>query len=416
MSHAKALLVWTLQTRAALTASQVPNRHNYILWLKSLIDSTSESFAETYEPSRQVTGLDIGTGASAIYPLLGCAQRPSWSFVATEIDAKSIAYAKANIERNEPVASRIRLVERTPEACLIPLDELGIDRLDFVMTNPPFYESASELEELARRKARPPASACTGAANEMVCEGGEVGFLGRVVAESLALRDRVQWYTSMVGKQTSLEAAVALLRAHGVDNYAVTQFVQGTRTRRWAVGWSFGPRRPGARASRGNFEPAAGRKLLPPPPESTAVAKVVPAGRAAQVANTFWTQLENVTEGLDLVAWDIDEARLRGVGFADGNVWSRTYRRRKGREAAAAAVAATAAKGPQTKENNAGAAGPEKDVSACAFGFSITIKTLPEEGGPGQARVVAVVRWLQGSDYGLFESFCGMVRNAFAVL
>ena len=390
-------------------ASQVPNRHNYILWLKSLVDSTSESFAETYEPSRRVMGLDIGTGASAIYPLLGCAQRPSWSFVATEMDAKSIAYAKKNIDLNESVASRIRLVERTPEACLIPLDELGMDRIDFVMTNPPFYTSESELEALATRKSRPPWSACTGAVNEMVCDGGEIGFIRRVVEESLALRNRVQWYTSMVGKQSSLEVVVELLREHGVENYAVTQFVQGTKTRRWAIGWSFGPRRPCARACRG-FEPAAGKKLLPPPTESTVASKAVPEAKEGQTENTFWTQLENVTEGLDLVSWSLDEERLRGAGFADENVWSRTYRRRKGREAALAKEQKT------VSQTGAEADGHAKAVAACAFGFSITIRTLRGERGRGQARVVAVVRWLQGSDYGLFESFSGMVRNAFAVL
>lgn len=57
--------------------SQVTNRHNYILWLKGLLDSTS------YEQSDdKLVGLDIGTGASCIYPLLGCAQRP-WEFIAT---------------------------------------------------------------------------------------------------------------------------------------------------------------------------------------------------------------------------------------------------------------------------------------------------------------------------------------------
>ena len=203
-------------------------------------------------------------------------------------------------------------------------------------------------------------------------------------------------------------------RAGGVENYAVTQFVQGTKTRRWAVGWSFGPRRPRARACRG-FEPAAGKKLLPPPTESTAAAKTVPEGRAEQTANTFWTQLENVTEGLDLASWALDEERLRGVGFADGNVWSRTYRRRKGREAALAKDAKAVPPGAAAAAAEADD-GHEKDVAGCALGFSITIQTLRGEGPRGQARVVAVVRWLQGSDYGLFESFCGMVRNAFAVL
>lgn len=61
-----------------LTLKQVPNRHSYILWLKGLLDSSS------YESplDRRVYGLDIGTGASCIYPLLGAVQRP-WTFAAT---------------------------------------------------------------------------------------------------------------------------------------------------------------------------------------------------------------------------------------------------------------------------------------------------------------------------------------------
>lgn len=56
---------------------KVTNRHNYILWLKGLLDSTSY-----HESGGELIGLDIGTGASCIYPLLGCTQRP-WSFIAT---------------------------------------------------------------------------------------------------------------------------------------------------------------------------------------------------------------------------------------------------------------------------------------------------------------------------------------------
>lgn len=65
------------------TLSQVPNRHNYILWLKALMDSSAYD-----EPGRRLSGLDIGTGAGCIYPLLGCAQRP-WYFVGTGLSNPS---------------------------------------------------------------------------------------------------------------------------------------------------------------------------------------------------------------------------------------------------------------------------------------------------------------------------------------
>ncbi|KAH8681718.1 hypothetical protein BX600DRAFT_392618 [Xylariales sp. PMI_506] len=370
----------------------VPNRHNYVLWLKDLLDSSSSTYADTYEPERNVTGLDIGTGASAIYPLLGCVQRP-WSFIATDIDPKSLSYARRNIEKNE-LGPRVQVVERSEKDPMIPLDELNLTHIDFVMTNPPFYSSDSELLELAKQKSQPPNSACTGAPNEMVCDGGEVGFSKRILKESLVLQDRVQWYTTMVGKRTSLDTIVDLLKEHKINNYAVTEFIQGSKTRRWAVGWSYSNRRPNASAARG-CDSTAGKNILPLMTEYTAASKSVRSGAGKNLENVFWTQLEDVTDGLDLVSWNLDEDRLRVTGFANENVWSRAYRRSKERDRPTL---------QSTKEGN----GDAKPVAECAFGFSITIRTQETD----KDTVSVVVRWLQGTDHTLFESFCGMLRNA----
>lgn len=388
-------MTWRLWDHPAYQL-QVPNRHNYILWIKELLDSTSPSYSDTYEPGRKVTGLDIGTGASAIYPLLGCAQRRSWTFIATDIDQESLRYARKNVGLNS-LESRVRVVERSPEAPLIPLDELSVDAVEFVMTNPPFYSSESELLELARQKSKPPNSACTGAPNEMVCDGGEVGFFRRIFEESLVLRERVQWYTTMLGKQSSLDAIIELLHKHDIDNYAVTEFVQGSKTRRWAVGWSFVGRRPNTMTCRG-FEPSAGKKLLPPLTEITAASKTTKKGGGGQFENIFWTQLEDVTDGLDLRSWNLDEDRLRVVGFADQNVWGRAYRRSRARGGPAEKLS----KEPSGKEDGA--------VSECIFGFSISVRTQKDQ-PQGKEVVSVVVRWLQGRDYALFESFAGMLRN-----
>ena len=119
------------------------------------------------------------------------------------------------------------------------------------MCNPPFFSSTSEMLGSASSKQRPPYTACTGSESEMVTPGGEVAFISRKIEESLILWDRVQWYTSMLGKFSSLEVVVNLLREKGVDNYAVTEFVQGTKTRRWGIAWSFEDLRPRCEVARG---------------------------------------------------------------------------------------------------------------------------------------------------------------------
>jgi 23S rRNA (adenine1618-N6)-methyltransferase len=78
----------------------------------------------------------------------------------------------------------------------------------------------------------------------MVTRGGEVAFGKRMIDESLVLRDRIQWYTSMLGKLSSVSVLVEMLMQHDNHNYAVTEFVQGSKTKRWALAWSWGNKRP----------------------------------------------------------------------------------------------------------------------------------------------------------------------------
>lgn len=99
----------------------------------------------------------------------------------------------------------------------------------------------------------------------MVTPGGEIAFVSRMIEESLALRDRVQWYTSMLGKFSSVAVLVQKLRDKGVDNYAVTEFVQGSKTRRWGLAWSFDDLRPVMSVARGVS--SLQKSLLPFPSE-----------------------------------------------------------------------------------------------------------------------------------------------------
>jgi 23S rRNA A1618 N6-methylase RlmF len=59
----------------------LPNRMNYLCWLNDLLEHTSQPHV-----------LDIGSGANAIYPVLGHAQF-GWQFTGTDIDEDSIAWA-----------------------------------------------------------------------------------------------------------------------------------------------------------------------------------------------------------------------------------------------------------------------------------------------------------------------------------
>ncbi|KAF4507796.1 hypothetical protein G6O67_004259 [Ophiocordyceps sinensis] len=357
----------------------VPNRHNYILWLKGLLDTSSYA-----PPGRNLVGLDIGTGASCIYPLLGCVQRP-WSFVATDMDAESLRWARRNVELNG-LGHRIKVVDRGPEDALIPLDDLGLDSIAFTMTNPPFYESEDALLQSAKRKSRRPYTACTGSLSEMVVEGGEVAFVNRILDESLVLRGRVQWYTSMLGFLSSVAALVDRLRDRGIQNYAITEFVQGNKTRRWAVAWSFGPMRPSEDVARGTKAASCKLNLLPAATEAE-VAKFPMPDSIGTVAD----KLSGAIAALDLISWDWDSQALAGTGRAPDKVWARAWRRKKKREAET-----------RTIESQ----GPNPDLEpTCALGFHVRIHVAMQH-------VSVKCRWLEGSDPVAFESFQGFLQAA----
>ncbi|KAG5800110.1 hypothetical protein H9Q69_000828 [Fusarium xylarioides] len=348
----------------------VLNRHNYLLWLKALLDSTS------YEKQdRKIVGLDIGTGASCIYPLMGCTER-DWEFIATDIDPKSLEYAYKNVVMNG-LGNRIKVEGRKPTDALIPLDDLDINNISFTMSNPPFYKSEEELLESARKKSRPPFTACTGAKVEMVTDGGEVAFVNRMLKESLILQERVQWYTSMFGFLTSLIEFVDKLREHKIDNFAVTEFVQGSKTRRWAVAWSFGNMRPAQSVARG-IKTAVSKNVLPEITEEKVV-DIPLQEKIGDFADHFRSELQK----LDLISWEWDTERLEGTGRAAGRVWARAWRRRKQRG--------------ETEDQKV------VDVN-CEFAFKVSIRV-------GKDAVEVHCRWLEGHDPVTFESFRGYLKK-----
>ncbi|KAE8137874.1 DUF890 domain protein [Aspergillus pseudotamarii] len=355
----------------------VPNRLNYILWLQSLLDTTGKEYRDDYDPDRKVVGLDIGTGCCSIYPLLGCSVRPQWNFIATDIDDDNIRTSREAVSGNK-LESRIRIAKTDPSGALIPLNKLKVEGLDFTMCNPPFYTSREELVSSAQAKERPPFSACTGAEVEMVTQGGEVAFVSRMIEESLELRQKVLWYTSMLGKLSSVSILVEKLIGYGNHNYAVTEFVQGSKTRRWAIAWSWGDLRPSVDVARSitTFP----KHLLPFPSEYVFN---IPHGSIDHASQKLDKELASLP-----LQWLWRNNLAVGVGFALENVWSRQARRKlKGSAGAMQSI--------------------DVDGSRAALGFKVHLR----KEGIEEKGIRVLIRWLKGTDSVLFESFCGMVKR-----
>ena len=86
-------------------APPIPNRYFFVRWLLDTVLPLTEGVAVVGQ-SRQC-GLDIGTGAYCVYPLLMVASSPSVDMYATDIDADSLHCAQQHMGLNPRFASRV---------------------------------------------------------------------------------------------------------------------------------------------------------------------------------------------------------------------------------------------------------------------------------------------------------------------
>lgn len=117
--------------------------------------------------SDAVVGLDIGTGASAIYPVLGTRCFPHWRFVATDTDEASLQYASTHIvdRASNALSDRIALLHSDggafvprAEGCKQVGGKYEAQEVHFTMCNPPFYSSAHDMQRSASIKSQPPSA------------------------------------------------------------------------------------------------------------------------------------------------------------------------------------------------------------------------------------------------------------------
>ncbi|KAG9224133.1 hypothetical protein CCMSSC00406_0006801 [Pleurotus cornucopiae] len=359
------------------TVNLIP-RLNYILWLQDIVRHSPATLDGT------VRGLDVGTGASAIYPLLGCKLESKWTFIATDIDKTSYESALLNVARND-LQERIKVQLSDADAPLFKLLEDSSAVFSFTMCNPPFYATAEEVSRSAEMKHLPPNAACTGADIEMITDGGEARFVRRMVEESLQHPLRCRWYTSMLGKLSSLMEIVDDLKGNNVDNYAITEFTQG-QTRRWAVGWSFyRDRLPDSIARIENPNPMV-QGLLPgrntviqPLKNKTCSDPEVLMGVINEIKDV-WVQQKQAAE------WDDSDVPWKLIVEVTGDTWSRKARR--------------ANKSSQTKLN--------VEMENCEKGTAVSVFSVGWKNDGGS---LLVFQWIRGEDGALFMSFSSYVTR-----
>jgi 23S rRNA A1618 N6-methylase RlmF len=216
----------------------VPGRLNYLLWLEDLVQQDS-----TVGPA-QVCVADIGTGASAIFPLMG-ARRFGWSFVALDSNQDALSHARANVDRNG-LHHLISLHHIASDSSIINAISAH-PHITHTMCNPPFFSASSptawrQRPHASRAGGSAVMTACAAVEPELFTPGGEVAFMSKIIEESAACscRHRIKWFTCMVGIKADLSALKSACSAAGAKQLRCTTFYQG-QTLRWGLAWTFLP-------------------------------------------------------------------------------------------------------------------------------------------------------------------------------
>ena len=217
----------------------VPGRADYLHYLADLLAGSNQGRVPK-KPGVQV--LDIGTGANCIYPLLGASEY-HWQFVASDINAASLANAQMILDANPKIAQQINLRLQTSANAIFKNIVLDDEWFDLSMCNPPFHTSLAEAREGTQRKwqnlGKENASLNFGGQDaELWCAGGELAFIQRMIKESSAIATRCFWFTTLVSKSASLPGIYAALKQTKVADFKTITMSQGQKQSR-LVAWTF---------------------------------------------------------------------------------------------------------------------------------------------------------------------------------
>jgi len=222
----------------------IPGRADYIHYIADLLAESNNNQIPNHQ---DILGLDIGTGANLIYPILGNSIY-NWSFVATDIDKKAIENCSKIIEANPKFIEAISLQQQTESRFIFKNIITPEDRFTFTMCNPPFHASAEEANKSASRKVSNlnpkekrntnPVLNFGGQNAELWCNGGEIGFITQMIYESAKYASQCLWFTTLVSKKENLPSIYKTLKKVNAVAVKTIDMAQGQKNSR-IVAWSF---------------------------------------------------------------------------------------------------------------------------------------------------------------------------------
>ncbi|MEM5502961.1 23S rRNA (adenine(1618)-N(6))-methyltransferase RlmF [Ahrensia kielensis] len=215
----------------------IPGRIDYIHYLADLLACDNN---QKIPRGRHIKALDIGTGASLVYPLTGQSEY-GWHFTGVDIDPIAIKSAEQICKSNK-LQITLRL-QKNPENILKGAIQPN-DAFHITLCNPPFHASMEQATKGTQRKWRNLGKGHSKKLNfggqnaELWCPGGEIKFISSLVEQSTEFADQCLWFSSLVSKKDNLKPLYKILEKANVDDYKVVEMAQGQKTSRF-IAWTY---------------------------------------------------------------------------------------------------------------------------------------------------------------------------------
>lgn len=215
----------------------IPGRVDYIHYLADLL---AQSNNQEIPRGRNVKVLDIGTGASLVYPLIGQSEY-GWHFTGVDIDPIAIKSAQQICQFNK---LKITLRHQNNRENIFKGVIEPRDAFHVTMCNPPFHSSIEQADKGTQRKWANLGKGHSQKLNfggqnaELWCPGGEIKFIASMVEQSMEFAEQCLWFTSLVSKKDNLQPLSRILEKAKVANFKVIEMAQGQKTSRF-IAWTY---------------------------------------------------------------------------------------------------------------------------------------------------------------------------------
>ncbi|MDA3837878.1 MAG: 23S rRNA (adenine(1618)-N(6))-methyltransferase RlmF [Candidatus Delongbacteria bacterium] len=223
----------------------IPGRADYIHHIADLLSENNSDTIPMIPTGDKVTCLDIGVGASCIYPIIGVTEY-GWKFIGSDINPKSIESSKNIINSNSSLKNKIE--------CRIQYNLKSIfsgiigkeEKIDITICNPPFHSSAEDaqkgtqrkIKNLSGKKVKIPKLNFAGISNELITDGGEYKFILNMIRESKKFSKNCYWFSTLVSKQSNLKGIYKSLEKIEANQIKTIPMGTGNKSSR-IVAWTF---------------------------------------------------------------------------------------------------------------------------------------------------------------------------------